>query len=238
MLRLVVSPFPNDNCLNGPARVDCDKTKKDFAPMQLRFVILGLVSVLVLGLAGVVLYTGVSNTEVAAPAAQTRPARPQVDFATAADQFRGFSPLSNAPMVPDVEMLDEAGNKITFEAFRGKVVVFNLWATWCPPCIREMPDLNALQQEFADRDFIVVPVASGKQGREEPAEFLRSRDMMALTTYYDPDSLFLRVFDLETLPTTFVLDRGGVMRGGVIGAADWHSDRAMTLIEALLNEKS
>jgi len=182
--------------------------------------------------AGVALYTNVSE----------RPATPEVvrapiDFATAAIQFSGFNKLSNAPPVPNVKMFDESGNVVTFEKFLGKVVVFNLWATWCPPCIREMPDLNGLQEDFAGRDFIVVPVASGRQGQESPADFLRKRNLTALTTYFDPQSLFMKMLGLETLPTTFVLDRKGIMRGGVLGLAEWRSDQAKVVIESLLNEK-
>jgi len=154
----------------------------------------------------------------------------------AADGLNGFSLLDEAPLVPSVKMKDEAGIESTLEAYRGKVVLLNLWATWCPPCIREMPDLNALQKDFADRDFAVVPVASGRQGREDAAEFLRARKLNALTTYYDPRSLFLRAFDIETLPTTFLIDRNGRMRGGVLGMTDWYSDEGKALIEALLNE--
>ena len=80
--------------------------------------------------------------------------------------------------------------------------------------------------------------ASGKQGREDAAEFLRARKLDALKTYYDPRSLFLRAFDIETLPTTFLIDRNGRMRGGVLGMTDWYSDEGKALIEAVLNEKS
>lgn len=159
-----------------------------------------------------------------------------ISFVKAADRLEGFSLLTNMPPVPNVKMFDEAGNPVTFDKFKGKVVVFNLWATWCPPCIREMPDLNNLQVEFQDQDFIVVPVASGKQGAEEPAAFLRKRNLDALTTYYDPGSQFLRTFDIETLPTTFVLDKNGNMRGGVVGMTDWYSDEAKALVRALLAE--
>ena len=201
--------------------------------MSFRPILIGLVAAVALGSGGFAFYTGVTQGQ-SVPVVQPTP----VSFAVAADQFRGFSALSNSPPVPMVEMRDEAGQPVTFEKFRGKVVLFNLWATWCAPCIREMPDLNSLQEDYANQDFIVVPVASGRQGKEEPAEFLRARGYDALTTYYDPDSLFLRTFDLDTLPTTFVLDRNGVMRGGVVGLAKWRSDRAKAVIDALLAEKS
>ncbi len=201
--------------------------------MPFRPILIGLVAATVLGAAGFAFYTGVTQ-EKTAPAVQRAP----VSFELAADQFRGFSMLSNTPPVPMIEMHNEAGQSVTFDQFKGKVVLFNLWATWCPPCIREMPDLNALQEDYAGQDFLVVPVASGKQGKEEPAEFLRVRGYDALTTYYDPHSQFLRTFDLETLPTTFVLDRNGVMRGGAVGMVEWRSERAKAVIDALLAEQS
>ena len=103
--------------------------------------------------------------------------------------------------------------------------------------MREMPDLNALQAQYGERGFIVVPVASGQQGEEEPAEFLRKRGLNELTTYYDSRSQFLSIFDLETLPITFLIDRNGTMRGGVIGILDWSSVEAKSLIEAFLDEQ-
>jgi len=199
--------------------------------LNARTILIAIFMFLIIGGVGAVLYRATAQHQIAGEPKD-------LDFETAAARLGGFSPLSDTPLIPNVKMFDEGGATVTFEAFRGKVVLFNLWATWCPPCIREMPDLDALQQDFSGRDFIVVPVASGKQGREEPAEFLRDRGLMALTTYYDPGSLFLRMFDVETLPTTFLIDKTGKMRGGVLGLADWHSDEAKDIIEALLNEPS
>lgn len=165
------------------------------------------------------------------------PMSQQAGFQAAADRVAGFNLLSNNPPVPDIEMHEEDGRPVTFARFKGKVVLLNLWATWCPPCIREMPDLNTLQAQYRDRDFIVVPVASGRQGREEPSEFFRKYGLKELTTYYDPHSQFLRLFELETLPISFLIDRNGIMRGGVIGLLDWSSDEAKALIEVLLDER-
>ncbi len=162
---------------------------------------------------------------------------PRNAIRVASDRLPGFNLLSNNPPVPKFEMHDEAGHKVTFDKFQGKVVLFNLWATWCPPCIREMPELNALQAQYKDDGFIVVPVASGQQGDEEPAAFLRKHGLNELTTYYDSYSQFMRLFDIETLPTTFLIDRDGNMRGGVLGMLDWSSAEAKALIEAFLYEK-
>jgi thiol-disulfide isomerase/thioredoxin len=162
---------------------------------------------------------------------------PQAHIMLASARVEGFNLLRDSPPVPDFEMTDETGKPLTFNRFKGKVVLFNLWATWCPPCMREMPDLNALQAEYKDDGFLVVPVASGRQGAEEPAQFLRRLGLDELTTYYDPASRFMRAFDLETLPTSFIIDRDGRLRGGVMGFLDWNSNKARKLIEAFLNER-
>ena len=171
------------------------------------------------------------------PAAVKVAIQPRTGVEAAADRLIGFNLLSNNPPVPDIEMYDVDGRPVIFDQFRGKVVLFNLWATWCPPCIREMPALNALQAQYRDRGFVVVPVASGLQGKEEPSDFLRKHGLSELTTYYDRHSRFLSIFDLETLPITFLIDRDGTMRGGVIGMLDWQSAEAEALIEALLDEQ-
>ncbi|MBF0252086.1 MAG: TlpA family protein disulfide reductase [Alphaproteobacteria bacterium] len=152
----------------------------------------------------------------------------------AADAVRGFRLLANAPLAPDVKLKTEAGETVTLADYRGKVVLLNLWATWCPPCKREMPDLNALQTAFAGRDFVVLPVATGRQGAEEPSQFLRKRSLDALSTVYDPGRGMLDVLGIDSLPSTFLIDRDGRMLGGVLGMIDWNSDAVKTLIETVL----
>jgi thiol-disulfide isomerase/thioredoxin len=195
---------------------------------------------LVFGIGGFILYPEPTTAEPHATSALNAESTSVLQRAgvnVAAEKLDGFNLLSNTPPVPDIEMHNENGGPVSFDMFKGKVVLFNLWATWCPPCIREMPHLDSLQEIYKDRGFVVVPVASGQQGQEEPAEFLRKRGLNQLTTYYDPYSQFLRTFDLETLPTTFLIDREGNMRGGVIGILDWSSVEAKALIEAFLDEQ-
>jgi len=192
------------------------------------------IAFLVIGLIGAVAYMyrqPVIVTETGGDTASTAP-----DVSTAAEQMPEFALLVDVPTIPLVPLNDEKDNIVDLGAYRGKVVLMNLWATWCPPCIAEMPDLHALHQQYQDRGFVVVPIASGTQGREDPAEFLRNRQMTAFKTLYDPHSQFLRIFDIDTLPTSFIIDRTGKMRGGVLGMANWQSDEAKALIEAFLAE--
>ena len=161
-----------------------------------------------------------------------------VDVQTAADGMDGFNLLENGPTLPALSLQNEQGEAVSLSDYRGKVVLLNLWATWCPPCIAEMPSLHALHELYKDHGFVVVPVASGNQGREEPTAFLKKRGLTAFQTLYDPHDQYLRTFDMETLPLSFLIDRDGKMRGGVIGMANWQSEDAKTLVEAFLAEKN
>ena len=207
--------------------------------MRLRVPLFITTVVLMFGVSGNTYCQGLTTVDThtaSATSGDRAPVLPRDGVQASSDKLEGFNLLSNNPPVPEIEMYDEAGRPVTFARFEGKVVLFNLWATWCPPCIREMPELNTLQAQYKDHGFVVVPVASGRQGEEEPAEFLRKHGLNELTTYYDPHSQFLSIFDLETLPTTFLIDRDGNMRGGVLGILDWSSAEARALIEAFLNE--
>ena len=207
--------------------------------MKSRSSLFVLALLFLLGTGAYVLYPGLATSEPDAaptPRAGSAMLLPGARVRAAANRLTEFNLIANSPIVPSIEMRDVDGKPVVFDRFRGKVVLFNLWATWCPPCIREMPDLNALQAQYRDRGLVVVPVASGMQGKEEPTEFLRKYGLDELTTYYDLNSYFLRVFDLETLPITFVIDRNGIMRGGVLGIMDWRSAEARALIEAFLDE--
>lgn len=197
--------------------------------------VLGIVFLVVclVGAAAYMFRKPVYITEVA-PKSSTIPA--YQDVPTAAKHMAEFNLFEDGPIVPAVPMHDENGKTVTIEAYRGKVVLLNMWATWCPPCIAEMPGLHALHKQYQDRGFIVLPVASGEQGKEDPAEFLRRREMTAFETLYDPQSMYLRTFNLDTLPTTLIIDRTGKLRGGVAGMANWQSDAAKGLIEAFLSE--
>ncbi|MDJ0832154.1 MAG: TlpA disulfide reductase family protein [Gammaproteobacteria bacterium] len=205
--------------------------------MRVNRTLLFVIVVLLSGVSGNGFSQGPAPMDRQATSALHPPLLPQARIRAASDQLIGFNLISNTPPVPDVEMHDEAGQLLSFERFQGKLVLFNLWATWCPPCIREMPALNALQAQYKQQGFLVIPVASGRQGEEEPAEFLRKLGLQELTTYYDPDSQFARIFGIDTLPSTFLIDRDGNMRGGALGMLDWGSAEARALIEAFLNEQ-
>lgn len=140
--------------------------------------------------------------------------------------------------MPTRVLRDGGGAETTLAAVtRGQVAVVNLWATWCAPCMREMPTLGALQRRFAGR-LLVIPVSADDDARIERAK----RDLAQLSENSLPflvDSTRGVIFDLKApgLPVTVLYNRQGVEIARVIGEANWDSEEAAALLEAALAEE-
>jgi thiol-disulfide isomerase/thioredoxin len=130
--------------------------------------------------------------------------------------------------------LDENGDKITLATYKGKVVLLNFWATWCPPCRAEMPSIDALQADLGGDSFAVVTVATGRNSLPAIKSFFKKADITNLPILRDPKQKFARANGVFGLPTTLILNTDGKEIGRMQGDADWHSDEALTLIKALL----
>ncbi len=157
------------------------------------------------------------------------------DYSKLKEGITGYRNLSNTPQAPAIEFVDKNGKKATLADFKGKTVLLNFWATWCPPCIREMPALNELGKEFKNSNFVVVAIATGRQGRENPDKFLEKRELNDIISYHDPGQEFLKLFNMNTLPVSFIIDEEGLMQGGVVGMTEWASPEAKTVLRELLN---
>ena len=145
--------------------------------------------------------------------------------------------LSAGAQAPATPILDASGKTITLKAIEGPVTVVNLWATWCPPCVKEMPTLAALQTAYGDR----IKVAAISVDKVDDAD--RARAFIALHAplafYQDPKSAFAFALDPEAegYPTTLIYDRQGRERARLSGGADWNGPDARAVIDALLAEK-
>lgn len=126
------------------------------------------------------------------------------------------------------------GGPATLAAFRGKPLIVNLWATWCAPCVHEMPTLDALAEREKDRlQLIVVSMDMG--GRRDVDPFFAKAKFKALQPYVDKQNVLLEALRTETLPTTIFYDAKGREQWRVTGAMDWTSERARTLIDGAIN---
>jgi len=127
---------------------------------------------------------------------------------------------------------DAAGKPVDLARFRGKIVVVNMWATWCAPCVTEMPTLAALQRAYPD-DVVIVPVSVDVDERLPNArDFIGVNEPLQL--FHDPRFALQRVLDVKGMPGTVIYDRQGREVARVVGEADWISPESRALFDALV----
>ncbi len=138
---------------------------------------------------------------------------------------------------PDFTLPDLDGNQINLSNYRGKVVLLNFWATWCPPCRLEMPTMEKAYQKYRHKGFEVLAVSVDAGPKSAVEHFLQELGL-TFQVLLDPDMETLRTFRGFSLPTTFVIDRHGVIRSRELGYRDWTDAESTKLLQRLLNEKS
>ncbi|WP_330083612.1 TlpA disulfide reductase family protein [Methylocystis iwaonis] len=166
------------------------------------------------------------------------PAQAQADMPalqTNSSQFVELRPRSDAPQL-SLERLD--GKSMRLDAFRGKVILMAFWATWCPPCRRELPSLQRLRAQANPRKLEIIPISVDTQGRKAVAGFLQRMDVNELPIYLDnrqkiaarADAEANAPFTLYGMPITYVIDKRGSVVGYITGEVDWTSPEAMSFL--------
>ena len=135
---------------------------------------------------------------------------------------------AKAPLaVPQVAIDDAKGTRLALSSFKGKYVLLNLWATWCAPCVRELPALAKLKSSVASGRFDVVAVDVGRGTAADARMFLDSHDAKSLDTYVDSNLALLRAFGAFGLPLTVLIDPQGREIGRAVGPAAWDTPEAI-----------
>lgn len=134
----------------------------------------------------------------------------------------------------DIAFAAAKGAPKSLSDWRGKVVLLNIWATWCVPCREEMPMLDKLQAELGGNDFDVVAVNIDRGGGDKPAKFLAETGATHLQLYTDPSGKLFSVVKAVGMPTTLLIDRDGKEVGRLVGPADWGSPEALALVKAAI----
>ena len=129
------------------------------------------------------------------------------------------------------------GVPLDISHWKGKVVLLNLWATWCAPCRKEMPELAQLQKLLGSNDFEVVAISEDLKGAEASAAFLKDSGAENLALYVDPKMTALNALQSIGLPTTLLIGRDSKEIGRLLGPADWASKDAQDLVKAALAMK-
>ena len=148
------------------------------------------------------------------------------------------SPVSRfAPIEGDftvVAPVDGNGQPADMAPYRGKVLLVNLWATWCAPCIKELPSLGALQQELGGEQFQVVTIAIDERDPTKIEPFLAQHGATNLPVLIDRDRTIEKVAKIIALPTSLLVDRDGKVKAMVTGDACWNSGAALAAVKAFI----
>lgn len=133
---------------------------------------------------------------------------------------------------PDFTLKDMNGKNVTLSSFRGKVVLLNFWATWCPPCKAEMPDLNRLYRDAKRRGLEIIAVSTDRS-IDHIKDFL-ARNKVDFIILFDENRTAARQYRVFSMPTTFLIDRNGVVVEKFYGEYEWTEPETKGKIEKLL----
>jgi thiol-disulfide isomerase/thioredoxin len=219
---------------------DSQNMAKTHAKKRLAMVILGGVAGVAVGLAavyGIGTFLGNRTGDSAC--------LPAVDTAKkltplARGEVAAVTPATRPLRVPALAFLDAKGTPKTLADWRGRTVLFNLWATWCVPCRKEMPALDALQAKLGSDAFEVVAVNIDTRDPDKPKAWLAEVGITRLAYYADPTAKLFA--DLKAIgrafgmPTTLLVDRQGCELAYLAGPAEWASEDAIRLVQAALGK--
>ena len=135
-------------------------------------------------------------------------------------------------LAPDFQLEDTKGNQVSLSDFRGKVVLVNLWATWCPPCIEEMPSMERLNEVMAGDDFVMLAVNTEENGRSVVPAFLQ-KTPYSFPILYDDEGVVQKLYGVFKFPESFVIRKDGTVAEKIIGPLDWSSVETITYLKRL-----
>jgi thiol-disulfide isomerase/thioredoxin len=130
---------------------------------------------------------------------------------------------------PDAVFVDGEGQPVRLSVFRGRPLLVNFWATWCGPCVVEMPSLDALAAREGS-DLEILTVSQDLDGRQKVTDFFAARHFQRLEAYLDPQMRLMSALGLDTLPTTILYNAEGKEVWRITGMADWQSERTAHLL--------
>ena len=129
---------------------------------------------------------------------------------------------------------DAAGKEHSFTDFAGRGLVVNLWATWCPPCVAEMPALERLARALAGEGVVVLPLSSDRGGRAQVEAFYQRVGITGLEVWLDPRGAAARGMGVRALPTTVIVDRAGMEQARLEGEAEWDHPALVAAVRRLV----
>jgi thiol-disulfide isomerase/thioredoxin len=136
--------------------------------------------------------------------------------------------------LPDLEIQDADDKPLKLADLKGKVLLLNFWATWCAPCVKEMPSLDRLQAAFPKDRFLILPLSIDGPTKPKVAPFYKDQKLRNLGIYFDKGRKTMQGLDVTLLPTSILVDAGGRELGRIEGDADWDMPESIALMKAAM----
>ena len=143
-----------------------------------------------------------------------------------------FGPRVGQPLA-DFTLPDMNGEPVHLAALRGKVVFINVWTTWCPPCVEEMPTIQRLYEQMHPKGLVVLAINMDALGRQTVEPFL-DRRRLTFPVLLDPESRTERLYRTAGVPESFIVDKAGLLVEKIVGPRDWAHPEILALFERLL----
>lgn len=140
--------------------------------------------------------------------------------------------LGKGVPAPDFSLPALDGQRVRLSDYRGKVVLLNIWATWCLPCVEEMPSMERLHQKMSDEDFKILAVSIDTSGAEDVRAFMKQHSLN-FTALIDPQNTIRSLYQTTGIPESFIIDRNGTIVGKVIGPRDWAAADTVGFLQEL-----
>ncbi len=213
-----------------------DQTRKPFARNRRLQIVVAMAAIVIV--AGAVYGIAPFKRNAGDPACSATMVKAKQISPLIHGEIAGLQAASEGLKLPDLTFTDASGAQKTLADWRGRTVLFNLWATWCVPCRKEMPALASLQQKLGSDKFEVVAVNIDTRDPDKPKAWLKEVGVTGLNYYADPSA---KVFqDLKVIgkalgmPTTIIVDKSGCEIASLAGPAEWASDDAVKFITAAM----
>ena len=174
------------------------------------------------------------NAETTRPRASGVPASPGLDPLFAA--LGMVRPIEQSEAL-DFTLPDLDGRPVRLREFRGKLVLLNFWATWCTPCLHEMPSMERLYQTFKQTPFVLLAVSMDRQGAQVAKPFVENLNL-TFPVLLDNAAEVSRHYGVRGLPTSYLIDPEGRIIGAAIGGRDWSRTEAKALMAGILRQAS
>lgn len=144
-------------------------------------------------------------------------------------------PAKHIKKAPNFTLEDLDGKKVELQSFKGKVILLSFWATWCGPCKKEMPSMEALYKQLKPQGFVLLGVSVDYEKKEKVREFIE-KNGCSFPILLDPKLHVYHLYEIKGIPTAILIDKQGGIVGKAVGSKDWNTPEVISLINLLMKQ--